>query len=203
MIYICCAYLAIINIVTFIVYAREAKPSRIPFVFVFGLPIIGGSFGAILANYCFETEHRELRAVYSKFIAFIPPILFFVQIAAMTAMLGPKLVFGTVWNGVVTQGGVIGAVLLVVNVISFVLVAIRKASYYFAPIGHDVIPDAVLIPFILVGTIGAVLSKIIFNFKEDWSTSARKGVQNFLYNNGMFAVLVAYIALLAWFFCFR
>lgn len=205
MVYFITAYLLIVNTAAFVVYAQETKsPSpRIPLIIVFGLPVIGGSLGAILANYFFNTEYREIRAAYSKFVAYIPPVMLFIQIATVIMLLGPGLVISTVWNTVISQTGIVGGILLAINALSFILVALRKSSYYFAPIGHDIIPDIILVPFILSGTIGAALSKIIFNFEEDWSTSAGKGIQNFLYNNGMFVVLIVYIALLIWVFYLR
>lgn len=205
MIYLLAAYLLAVNISALVVYVRETEPPspRISLILVFGLPAIGGSLGAILANYFFNTEYREIRAVYSKFVAYIPPIMLFIQIAAAIVLLGPELVVNSIWNTVISQGGIAGDVLLVINVLSFVLVALRKSSYYFAPNGHDIIPDIILIPFIILGAIGAALSKVIFNFGEDWSTNADKGLQNFLYNKGMFIVLVVYVAVLVWAFVLK
>lgn len=202
MIYLLAVYLLVVNIAAFVVYVRETEsPSpRISFILLFGLPVIGGSLGAILANYFFKTEYREVRAAYSKFVVYIPPVMLFIQIAVAIALLGPELVVGTIWNAVVSQGGIVGGVLLVINVLSFILVALRKSSRYFAPIGLDIVPDVILIPFIVLGAIGATLSKVIFNFGEDWSTNAGKGIQNFLYNNGMFVVLVIYVAAFVWAF---
>ncbi len=191
-------YIISVNIIAFIAYKKEANsPSpRLPALFLLVPPIVGGSVGACLANYIFKTEHRELRSWLSKPIGYIPPISLLVQIPAVIAITkngGEMLV---ILDYLFATFGLLGYFFLAMNVLSFVLIAIRKSAYYFAPSGKKLIPDVVLIPIVLLGGApGATLSKIMFNFYEDWRFDSTKQIQNFLYNKGMFLVCAIQIGI--------
>lgn len=204
--YIGIGYLILINIITLIVYVKETDtPSpRISALLLILLPIIGGSFGAILANYFSETEFRELRSWLSKVIGYLPPVMFIIHVIAIVSMLGVDNCVSFLWNHAYARAGVIGCILLIVNAISFILIIIRRSAYYIAPSGNFLIPDLVLIPIIILGgATGALLAKIIFNFKEDWSRNATMEIQNFIYNGGMFIVCALHIGLFVYFFYIR
>ena len=202
--YIGLGYLIIINIISLITYIAEAeKPStRISALLLILLPIAGGAFGAALANYFKDTEFKELRSWLSKFIAFLPPIMFIIQVIAITSTFGLDTCISFVWDLVYSTAGVIGCILIVINVISFILIIIRKSAYYIAPHGNFLIPDLILIPILVLGgATGGLLAKILFNFKEDWSCNATKELQNFIYNGGMFLFSAIHIGLCIFFFC--
>lgn len=202
--YLIIAYLIVINIISLIMYVKEAmKPaSRLSALWLILLPIIGGSFGACIANYFCDTEYRELRAWLHKFLAFLPPIMFFVQLFLLLNVVGLENCFMYIWNYLIKKAGWIGGYLLVVNIIGFFFVIIRKASYYIAPMGNYLIPDLILIPILVLGgATGGVVAKFLFNFKEDWSCNATMEVQNFIYNIGMFIISLVHIGLYVYFLC--
>lgn len=200
--YILLGYLVVINIVSLVYYANEAKKPtrRISGLLLILLPIIGGSLGAAIANYFFQTEYRELRARLQKFLAFLPPVMFIIQLVLFLWAIGFENGTAYIWNSLLANLGAFGVILIILNMVSFFLVAIRKASYYFASYSSTIISDWILIPAILLGIYGAVLAKILFNFSEDWSTNSTKKIQNFLYNNGMFLIFIAEGALFIYFF---
>lgn len=77
-------------------------------------------------------------------------------------------------------------ILFIINIITFILVIIRKSSYYFVRYGNKTIPDFILVPIIILGgTIGGCLAKILFDF-GDWSCNSIMEVENFVYNIGMY-----------------
>lgn len=192
------AYLLAINILAFWIYQKSAQsPSpRIPAIIIF-LPVIaGGSIGAFLANYIFQTQHKEPRSWLWAPLGFTPPISLLIQAAAFLILTKNLDLPIKLWLLVYHSWGVIGCVLLCVNIISFFFVAIRTAAYYIAPSGNKLIPDFLMIPFLLLGGApGATFSKIMFNFSEDWRFDCTKQLQNFLYNNGMFLICAIQIAL--------
>ncbi|MBR6562519.1 MAG: hypothetical protein IKK70_01105 [Clostridia bacterium] len=204
--YIGIVYLVIINIVTLVMYVAEAEhpSSRLSATGLILLPIIGGSLGACIANFFSDTEYRERRSWLSKFLAFIPPFMFIVQFLLIVTTIGVDNVFSFVWNHAVDRAGWIGEYLIVINIIAFVLVIIRKSAYYIAPHGNFLIPDIILIPILIIGgATGGAIAKILFNFKEDWSCNSTMEFQNFIYNAGMFVVSVIHIGLYAYFFYIR
>ncbi|MGB4661384.1 MAG: DUF1294 domain-containing protein [Mobilitalea sp.] len=204
--YIGIGYLVIINLVTLIVYIKEAEePStRISALVLFLLPIIGGSFGAILANYFRDTSYRELRSGVAKVLAYLPPVMFIIQFVLIVYMIGVGNCFSFLWNFAYTKAGVIGCILLVLNFLSFVLIVIRRSAYYIAPSGNSLIADYILIPvLVLGGATGALLAKIIFNFKENDPCNCTKEVQNFMYGAGVYIFCVIHIGLFIYFFCIR
>ena len=204
--YLLIAYLAIINIVTLVMYVQEAeRPSRRLSAFLLILlPILGGSAGAVLANYFSDTEYRELRSWLSKFLAILPPVMFILQFIAFITVIGVDNCAAFIWNSAYARAGVIGCILVVVNAVSFFFVIIRKSAYYIAPHGNFLIPDLILIPILLLGgATGGVVAKILFNFKEDWSCNSTMEFQNFIYNWGMFVVAALHIGLYVYFFFIR
>ena len=204
--YFIIGYLAIINIATLILYVKETdSPSpRISAVLLILLPIIGGSVGAVIANYFSDTEFRELRSWLSKFLGYLPPVMFIIHFVLMISAIGVDNCVMFVWDHAYARAGIIGCILVILNVISFVLVIIRKSAYYIAPSGNFLIPDLILVPILILGgATGGVLAKILFNFKEDWSCNATKEVQNFIYNWGMFLVAAIHIGLYVYFFFIR
>lgn len=205
-VYIGIAYLIIVNIVSLVIYILEAKrPSkRLSALGLILLPIVGGAFGACLGNFFSDTEYKELRSCLHKFLAFLPPFMFIFQSIGIISMIGGKAVFLFVWNYAYEKSGIIGYYFIIINIIAFVLVIIRKASYYIAPIGNFIIPDLILIPILIIGgATGGAIAKVIFNFKEDWSCNAVMEVQNFVYNSGMFILCAIHITLYAYFFFIR
>lgn len=109
--------------------------------------------------------------------------------------------FESIWNHAYMRAGWIGCYLVIINMIAFILVIIRKSSYYIAPHGNFLIPDLILIPILLLGgASGGGIAKVLFNFKEDWSCNSTMKVQNFVYNIGMFIVSVVHIALYIYFY---
>lgn len=199
-------YLVIINIATLICYAIEAKsPSkRLSALALIVLPIIGGSLGACIANFFCDTEYKELRSWLHKFLSYLPPAMLIIQVVLMTAIFSTENTFLFIWNHAVARSGWIGAYLLIINAIGFVLVVIRKSSYYIAPIGNRLIPDLILIPILVIGgATGGVIAKVLFNFKEDWSCNATMKVQNFIYNIGMFIISFIHVGLYIYFFYIR
>lgn len=204
--YIGIAYLVIINIVTLVMYVAEAEcpSSRLSATWLILLPIIGGSLGACIANYFSDTEYRELRSWLSKFLAFIPPFMFVIQFLFIVTTIGAENVFSFIWNYAIGKSGWIGGYLIVINIIAFALVIIRKSAYYIAPHGNFLIPDIILIPILIAGgATGGVIAKILFNFKEDWSCNSTMEFQNFIYNAGMFIVSVIHVGLYVYFFYIR
>ena len=204
--YLIIAYLIVINIVSLIMYIKEGMKlgSRLSALGLILLPIMGGSFGACIANYFCDTEYRELRVWLHKFLAFLPPIMFFIQLVLLLNIVGLGNAFMYIWHYMTKSAGWIGGYLLVVNIIGFFLVIIRKASYYIAPMGNFLIPDLILIPILVLGgATGGVIAKILFNFKEDWSCNSTMEVQNFIYNIGMFIISFCHIGLYVFFIYFR
>lgn len=204
--YLGIAFLLVINIVTLVVYVKEAEyPSgRLSATVLILLPILGGSLGACIANFFSDTEHRELRSWLSKFLAYIPPFMFTVQFLFIVTIIGVDNFFSFVWNSVVDRSGWIGGYLIIINTIAFILVIIRKTAYYVAPIGNYLIPDIILIPILIIGgATGGVIAKVLFNFKEDWSCNSTMEVQNFVYNVGMFIICAIHIGLYVYFFYIR
>lgn len=204
--YIGIIYLILLNIITLVAYVKEAEEpsSRISALLLILLPIFGGSLGAVIANYFCDTEFRELRWWLSKILAYLPPVMFIIQLVMLVSTFGVDNCISFLWNNAYKTAGVIGCVLLILNAISFVLVIIRKSAYYIAPSGNYLIPDLVLIPILLLGgATGGSLAKLIFNFKEDWSCNSTMEIQNFLYNAGMFIVSAIHIALFVYFFYIR
>ena len=204
--YLFIGYLAVINIVTLVMYVQEAEhPSRrLSALLLILLPILGGSVGAVIANYFSDTEYRELRSWLSKFLAFLPPVMFVLQFIGIVTAVGVDNCVAFVWNSAYSRSGIIGCVLVVVNVLSFFFVIIRKSAYYIAPHGNFLIPDLILIPILLLGgATGGVIAKLLFNFKEDWSCNSTMEFQNFLYNWGMFLVSALHIGLYIYFFFIR
>ena len=194
--YFIIGYLTIINIVTLVLYAKETdSPSpRLSAFLLILLPVIGGSVGAVIANYFKDVEYREIRSWLHKIIHFMLIIF----------ALGVENCITFVWDHVYEQAGVIGCILLIINVISFVLVIIRKSAYYIAPSGNYLIPDLILIPILILGgATGGIIATILFNFKEDWSCNATMALQNFMYNRGMFLVSAVHIGLYIYFFFIR
>ncbi len=190
-------YILVINIISFFVYFIEGRHAsrRLPIILLVILPIIGGSFGACVGNYFFDTEYKELRYKVSYFCAIFPPILFFVQLGLALYFLGAGDTILSIILFMYEIAGILGYYLLIINLVAFVFVIIRKYSYYIAPVGKYIIPDFVLIPALLLGGApGGVLAKFIFNFKEDWSCNATKKFQNFIYNYGMFIICAIQIA---------
>ena len=151
--YLLIGYLVIINTVTFVLYARETNsPSpRLSALLLILLPIIGGSAGAVIANYFKDVEYREIRSRLHMVIGYLPPIIFIIHSILLIATLGVENCLSFVWNHAYIQAGVIGRILVVINAISFVLVIIRKSAYYIAPHGNDIIPDLILIPILVLG----------------------------------------------------
>lgn len=196
--YIGIGYLILINVVTLIMYVQEAEePStRISALALILLPILGGALGAALANYFSDTEFRELRSWLSKILGYLPPVMFIVQFILMLSIHGVNNSASFLWIQAYDRAGIIGCILLVVNIVSFILIIIRRSAYYIAPHGNYLIPDIILIPILFLGgATGGLLAKIIFNFKEDWSQNATMGVQNFFYNAGMFVMCAIHIGL--------
>lgn len=199
--YLFCVYLVIINIVAFKVYEEEGeRPSRRTTALgMLLLPFLGGAVGAILANYIFNVEFRELRCWLSKFLGYLPPIVFICQLILIVVGLGFDNTILFIWDRTYDLLGTVGHIFIIVNCISFVLVVIRKSSYYIAPIGNYLISDFILVPILVLGgATGGVFAKVLFNFKEDWSCNSTMEIQNFLYNTGMFIVSVIHIALLVY-----
>lgn len=199
-------YLAIINIITLVLYIMETdSPSpRLSPLLLISLPILGGSAGAVIANYFKDIEYRELRSWLHKILGYLPPVMFIIQLALIVSALGVENCIAYVWNHAYEQAGIIGCVLIVINTISFVLVIIRKSAYYIAPSGNYLIPDLILIPILILGgAVGGIIAKILFNFKEDWSCNATMEFQNFMYNWGMFLVAAVHIGLYIYFFIIR
>lgn len=204
--YFIIGYLAIINIITLVLYIMETdSPSpRLSPLLLISLPILGGSVGAVIANYFKDIEYRELRSWLHKILGYLPPVMFIIQLALIVSALGVENCIAYVWNHAYEQAGIIGCVLIVINTISFVLVIIRKSAYYIAPSGNYLIPDIILIPILILGgAVGGIIAKILFNFKEDWSCNATMEFQNFMYNWGMFLVAAVHIGLYIYFFIIR
>lgn len=204
--YFIIGYLAIINIITLVLYIMETdSPSpRLSPLLLISLPILGGSVGAVIANYFKDIEYRELRSWLHKILRYLPPVMFIIQLALIVSALGVENCIAYVWNHAYEQAGIIGCVLIVINTISFVLVIIRKSAYYIAPSGNYLIPDLILIPILILGgAVGGIIAKILFNFKEDWSCNATMEFQNFMYNWGMFLVAAVHIGLYIYFFIIR
>lgn len=204
--YFIIGYLAIINIITLVLYIKETdSPSpRLSALLLILLPILGGSAGAVIANYFKDVEYRELRSWLHKILGYLPPVMFIIQLALIVSALGVENCIAYVWNHAYEQAGIIGYVLVVINAISFVLVIIRKSAYYIAPSGNYLIPDLILIPILILGgAVGGIIAKILFNFKEDWSCNATMEFQNFMYNWGMFLVAAVHIGLYIYFFFIR
>ena len=204
--YIGIAYLVIINIATLVMYVKEAEDpsSRLSAAGLILLPILGGSLGACIANFFSDTEYRELRSWLSKFLAYIPPIMFIIHFLLIVTTIGVDNVFSFVWNHAVDRAGWIGGYLIVINIIAFILVIIRKSAYYIAPHGNFLIPDIILIPILIIGgATGGAIAKVLFNFKEDWSCNSTMEVQNFIYNIGMFIICAIHIGLYVYFFYIR
>ena len=204
--YIFIGYLVIINIGTFIAYIAEAEDpsSRLSALLLILLPILGGAFGAVFANYFRDTEFKELRKWLAKFLAFLPPTLFILQVVMLISYFGTNNCISFVWHLAYNTAGIIGCILLVMNAIAFVLIIIRKSAYYIAPRGNFLIPDLILIPIIVLGgATGGLLAKIIFNFKEDWSCNSTMEFQNFIYNWGIFLLSGIHIAVFVYFFFIR
>lgn len=201
--YFIIGYLAIINIITLVLYIMETdSPSpRLSALLLILLPILGGSVGAVIANYFKDIEYRELRSWLHKILGYLPPVMFIIQLALIVSALGVENCIAYMWNHAYEQAGIIGCVLIVINAISFVLVIIRKSAYYIAPSGNYLIPDLILIPILILGgAVGGIIAKILFNFKEDWSCNATMEFQNFMYNWGMFLVAAVHIGLYIYFF---
>lgn len=204
--YFIIGYLAIINIITLVLYIMETdSPSpRLSPLRLISLPILGGSVGAVIANYFKDIEYRELRSWLHKILGYLPPVMFIIQLALIVSALGVENCIAYVWNHAYEQAGIIGCVLIVINTISFVLVIMRKSAYYIAPSGNYLIPDLILIPILILGgAVGGIIAKILFNFKEDWSCNATMEFQNFMYNWGMFLVAAVHIGLYIYFFIIR
>lgn len=204
--YVGIAYLIIINIITLAVYAKEANEpqTRIAAPLLLLLPIIGGSLGAIFGNFFLNTEHRELRSWLWKYLSYVPPVMFILQFIAIIYMLGARNCFMYLWEHAYARAGIIGYVLVIINILAFVFVIIRKSSYFIAPHGNYLIPDLILVPILVLGgATGGVIAKILFNFKEDWSCNALMEVQNFIYNAGMFVMSAIHIGLFVYFFYIR
>lgn len=134
-------------------YVKEAKdpPIRLSAAGLILLPILGGSLGACIANFFSDTEYRELRSWLSKFLAYIPPVMFVIHFLLIVTTIGVNNVFSFVWNHAVDRAGWIGGYLITINIIAFVLVIIRKSAYYVAPHGNFLIPDIILIPILVIG----------------------------------------------------
>lgn len=204
--YIGIAYLVIINVATLVMYVKEAEDpsSRLSAAGLMLLPILGGSLGACIANFFSDTEYRELRSWLSKFLAYIPPVMFVIHFLLIVTTIGVDNVFSFVWNHAVDRAGWIGGYLIIINIIAFVLVIIRKSAYYIAPHGNFLIPDIILIPILVIGgATGGAIAKVLFNFKEDWSCNSTMEVQNFIYNIGMFIICAIHIGLYVYFFYIR
>ena len=204
--YFIIGYLAIINIITLVLYIMETDSlsPRLSALLLILLPVFGGSVGAVIANYFKDIEYRELRSWLHKILGYLPPVMFIIQLALIVSALGVENCIAYVWNHAYEQAGIIGCVLIVINTISFVLVIIRKSAYYIAPSGNYLIPDLILIPILILGgAIGGIIAKILFNFKEDWSCNATMEFQNFMYNWGMFLVAAVHIGLYIYFFIIR
>ena len=204
--YFIIGYLAIINIITLVLYIMETdSPSpRLSVLLLILLPILGGSVGAVIANYFKDIEYRELRSWLHKILGYLPPVMFIIQLALIVSALDVENCIAYMWNHAYEQAGIIGCVLIVINAISFVLVIIRKSAYYIAPSGNYLIPDLILIPILILGgAVGGIIAKILFNFKEDWSCNATMEFQNFMYNWGMFLVAAVHIGLYIYFFIIR
>lgn len=204
--YFIIGYLAIINIITLVLYIMETdSPSpRLSVLLLILLPILGGSVGAVIANYFKDIEYRELRSWLHKILGYLPPVMFIIQLALIVSALGVENCIAYMWNHAYEQAGIIGCVLIVINAISFVLVIIRKSAYYIAPSGNYLIPDLILIPILILGgAVGGIIAKILFNIKEDWSCNATMEFQNFMYNWGMFLVAAVHIGLYIYFFIIR
>ena len=204
--YFIIGYLAIINIITLVLYIMETdSPSpRLSALLLILLPILGGSVGAVIANYFKDIEYRELRSWLHKILGYLPPVMFIIQLALIVSALGVENCIAYMWNHAYEQAGIIGCVLIVINAISFVLVIIRKSAYYIAPSGNYLIPDLILIPILILGgAVGGIIAKILFNFTEDWSCNATMEFQNFMYNWGMFLVAAVHIGLYIYFFIIR
>ena len=204
--YFIIGYLAIINIITLVIYIMETdSPSpRLSALLLILLPILGGSVGAVIANYFKDIEYRELRSWLHKILGYLPPVMFIIQLASIVSALGVENCIAYMWNHAYEQAGIIGCILIVINTISFVLVIIRKSAYYIAPSGNYLIPDLILIPILILGgAVGGIIAKILFNFKEDWSCNATMEFQDFMYNWGMFLVAAVHIGLYIYFFIIR
>ena len=204
--YFIIGYLAIINIITLVLYIMETDSlsPRLSALLLILLPVFGGSVGAVIANYFKDIEYRELRSWLHKILGYLPPVMFIIQLALIVSALGVENCIAYVWNHAYEQAGIIGCVLIVINTISFVLVIIRKSAYYIAPSGNYLIPDLILIPILILGgAVGGIIAKILFNFKEDWSCNATMEFQNFMYNWGMFLVAAVHIGLYIYFFIIR
>ena len=196
-----CLILAVfigINVFTFVIYRKEVDtPSpRLSILLLIILPFIGGAVGAVIANYCCDVESRELRSKLHKFFGIILPFICLFQISTVLGIIGDGDGMSYLIENIQERAGVIGSVLLLLNVVAFILVFIRKISKYVAPLGNFIIPDVVLIPVIILGgATGGAFAKVLFNFKEDWSCDATKVLQNFIYNGGMFVIAMIHIAL--------
>lgn len=204
--YIGISYLIVINIITLIMYVKEGEePSRrLSALWLTLFPIIGGSLGACIGNFFCDTEYRELRGYLHKLLAIIPPITFIIQFVFIVYLIGVENLFNYVWYHAYARAGTIGYYLVVINIIAFVLVIIRKLSYYIASHGNFLIPDLILIPILIIGgATGGVIAKILFNFKENWSCNSTMKLQNFVYNIGMFIISAVHIGLYIYFFFIR
>ena len=114
-------YLAIINIITLVLYIKETdSPSpRLSALLLILLPILGGSVGAVIANYFKDIEYRELRSWLHKILGYLPPVMFIIQLALIVSALGVENCIAYVWNHAYEQAGIIGCVLVVINTIMF------------------------------------------------------------------------------------
>ena len=200
--YVEIGYLVLINIIAFILYAQEAQPKiRFSSFILILFPVIGGSLGAVVANTIFNTEYRESRAILHKTLAYLPPIMLIIHFVMLVGYIGIGNIFSIIWNYMYTKAGVIGCILLIINIITFILVIIRKLSYYFTRYNNMIIPDFILVPIIILGgSLGGCFAKILFNFGEDWSCNSTMKVENFVYNIGMYIICAIHIVLFIFIF---
>jgi uncharacterized membrane protein YsdA (DUF1294 family) len=197
-------YIVIINIVAFSVYAKEAisPVERLSPFWMFVPQILGGAFGACLANYIFDTEYRELKSRLHIPLLYLPTLLFALQVTGIIYISGHEKFLVSIWESIFYKYGILGYYLAIINVLAFVLVFIRKLAYFVVPYYSNGVSDWILLPVIILGgATGGAFAKILFNFKEDWSCNTTKKLQNFVYNNGMFLISAIHIGLYIHFLC--
>ena len=185
-------YIVLMGIVTFILYAIDGlKPTkRISAVVMIILPILGGAFGASLANYFFNTNFKHLDCRPHKALRFIPGIFSIIYGMILFILICIIRSENSIHSGITF----FSVYFVIINVVTFVLQIIKTAEYHFLSSNKNGIPLVlIVILFIFGGAPAALIVNILFNFKYNNTTNCREGFNNFMYGPGVWLFSVLWI----------
>lgn len=163
-------YLIFINIFTIVVFAIDAVKhrhwsSKTYMGKMIMLCIIGGALGGCIGNYLFDTAIHRTNHTDSNVLEWFPALILFVELIAYFILSGDQIILILI-NRFHSRLGALAIYLIIVNVVGFFMFFIKVAERYYRPhIKGESTNVPVIIVMLIGGSVGMLISKVLFNFK--------------------------------------